>query len=109
LALLSALVLRSLHPKRSAPRRIPSYFFALGATVPLLPFCLLSGRPRLFSGLRQTCIGAAAAATYGTGIVFARLALLEALTTVFPGATRALTHGEASRSLYWVTNARSIT
>jgi vacuolar iron transporter family protein len=77
-------------------------FFALGATVPLLPFGLLSGwsalvtslllslaalfglgvatslfnaRLPLFSGLRQTCIGAAAAAaTYGAGIVFTLLA-----------------------------------
>jgi vacuolar iron transporter family protein len=77
-------------------------FFALGATVPLLPFSLLSGWPGLaaslllslaalfglgvatsvfnarlplFSGLRQTCIGAAAAAaTYGAGIAFALLA-----------------------------------
>ncbi len=78
--------------------------FALGATVPLLPFGLLSGWPAraaslllslaalfglgvatslfnarspLFSGLRQTCIGAAAAAaTYGAGIVFALVAPL---------------------------------
>ena len=78
--------------------------FALGATVPLLPFSVLSGWPGLatsllfslgalfglgvatslfnarlplFSGLRQTCIGAAAAAaTYGAGIVFGLLAPL---------------------------------
>jgi VIT1/CCC1 family predicted Fe2+/Mn2+ transporter len=79
-------------------------FFAIGATIPLRPFGLLSGRPGLatalvlsmaalfglgvatslfnarspiFSGLRQTCIGAAAAAaTYGAGLVFALLAPL---------------------------------
>lgn len=78
--------------------------FAVGATVPLLPFGALSGGPGLaasllvslaalfglglatslfnarrplYSGLRQTCIGAAAAAaTYGAGILFALLAPL---------------------------------